>query len=113
MKLIAASLFAAAGLFAAQAMAADTPEVELAKKSNCLTCHQVDKKLVGPAYKDIAKKYKGDAAAPARLFDRVKKGSTATGGEVWKAVTGGMPMPPNAAVKDEDIKKLVAWVLSQ
>jgi cytochrome c len=113
MKLIAASLFTAAGLFAVQAVAADDAMVELAKKSNCLTCHQVDKKLVGPAYKDVAKKYKGDAGAPARLAERVKKGTSASGGEVWKAVTGGMPMPPNAAVKDEDIKKLVAWVLSQ
>jgi len=111
MKLITASLLAASSLFAVQAMAADDG-AELAKKSNCLTCHTVDKKLVGPAYKDIAAKYKGDPKAAARLFERVKKGTTATGGEVWKSVTGGVPMPPNAAVKDEDIKKLVAWVLS-
>jgi cytochrome c len=112
MKLIATTVLAAASLFAVQAFAAEDM-AELAKKSNCLTCHQVDKKVVGPAYKDVAKKYKGDAKAPARLFERVKKGTAATGGQVWTAVTGGIPMPPNAAVKDEDIKKLVAWVLTQ
>lgn len=74
----------------------------LAKKHNCLACHQVDKKSVGPAYKDIAAKYKGQNVA-AKLEEKVKKG----GHGVW----GAVPMPPNPAVPDADIKKLVDWVL--
>ncbi len=77
---------------------------ELAKKNNCTACHKIEGKLVGPAYKDVAAKYKGNAKAEAMLFDKVKKGSTG----VW----GPIPMPPNAAVKDEDIKTLVKWVLA-
>lgn len=76
----------------------------LAKKHNCTACHQVDKKSVGPAYKDVAKKYKGQADAVARLSDKVKKG----GSGVW----GPVPMPPNAAVPEGDIKKLAEWVLA-
>jgi len=76
----------------------------LAKKHNCMACHQLDKKAVGPAYKDVAKKYKGQADAVAKLSDKVKKG----GSSVW----GPVPMPPNAAVPDADIKKLVEWVLA-
>ena len=77
---------------------------DLAKKHNCLACHAIDKKLVGPAYKDIAAKYKGQADAPAKLADKVKKG----GQGVW----GPVPMPPNAAVPDADIATLVKWVLA-
>ena len=77
---------------------------ELAKKNACTACHAIDKKLVGPAYKDVAKKYAGDATAEAKLVDKVKKGGVG----VW----GQVPMPPNASVKDEDIKTLVKWVLS-
>ena len=75
----------------------------LAKKYNCTACHAVDKKLVGPAYKDVAAKYKGDSAAAAKLATKVKKG----GSGVW----GPIPMPPNPAVPDADVKKLVDWVL--
>jgi len=64
----------------------------------------VDKKIVGPAYKDVAAKYKGDKGAAAKLEEKVKKGGTG----VW----GQVPMPPNTQVSDADIKKLVAWVLS-
>ena len=77
----------------------------MAKKYNCLACHQVDSKLVGPAYKDVAKKYKGQADAVAKLSEKVKKGSTG----VW----GPVPMPPNASVPDADIKALVKWILKQ
>ena len=77
---------------------------ELAKKNACTACHAIDKKLVGPAYKDVAKKYAGDATAEAKLVDKVKKGGVG----VW----GQVPMPPNSSVKDEDIKTLVKWVLS-
>ena len=78
--------------------------LELATKSGCTACHAVDKKIVGPAYKEVAAKYKGDAKAEAMLFDKVKKGGVGTWGQV--------PMPPNAAVKDEDVKALVKWILS-
>jgi cytochrome c len=78
---------------------------ELAKKHACFACHAVDKKLVGPAYKDVAAKYRADKGAEAKLFDKVKKGGTG----VW----GQVPMPPNAAVPDADIRTLVKWILSQ
>lgn len=104
MKLSKAALIGAAvaALLAAGSAAANE---ELAKKSGCLACHAVDKKLVGPAYKDIAAKYKGQKDAEAKLIEKVKKG----GSGVW----GPIPMPPNAAVKDEDIKTLVKWVLTR
>ena len=76
----------------------------LAKKHNCTACHQVDKKLVGPSYKDVANKYRGQKDAAAKLAAKVKKG----GQGVW----GPVPMPPNAAVPDGDIKTLVAWILA-
>ena len=78
---------------------------ELAKKHACLACHAVDKKLVGPSYKDVAAKYRGDAGAEAKLVDKVKKGSQGTWGQV--------PMPPNAGVPDADVRALVKWILSQ
>jgi cytochrome c len=77
---------------------------ELAKKNACTACHSIDKKLVGPAYKEVAKKYAGDATAEAKLIDKVKKGGVG----VW----GQVPMPPNGAVKDEDVKTLVKWILA-
>ena len=76
---------------------------QLAQKYNCLACHAEDKKLVGPAYKEVAKKYKGDAGAEAKLIGKVKAG----GSGVW----GAIPMPPNN-VPDADIKTLVEWILS-
>jgi cytochrome c len=76
----------------------------LAKKYNCLACHLVDKKSVGPAYKDVAKKYKGQNVA-GQLEQKVKKGGVG----VW----GQVPMPPNPAVPDADLKKLVDWILKQ
>lgn len=75
----------------------------LLKKHNCIACHTVDKKGVGPAYKEVAAKYKGQNVA-AKLEEKVKKG----GQGVW----GSVPMPPNAAVPDADIKKMVAWILA-
>lgn len=81
----------------------------LAKKSGCLACHKIDNKLVGPAWKDIAARYKGDAEAKNRLIEKVSKGGKGN----WTEVTGGAPMPPySPRVSDEDIEKLVAFVLS-
>lgn len=100
-KALMAALFGAGLLFAGTASAS----LELAQKSNCMACHAVDKKVVGPAYKEVAAKYKGDKTAEAKLFEKVKKG----GSGVW----GQIPMPPNSTVKDEDIRTLVKWVLAQ
>ena len=98
------SLVLLLGVAACAAASAAQAQEELAKKHNCFACHAVDKKVVGPAYKDVAAKYRGDKNAPAKLFEKVKKG----GAGVW----GPVPMPPNAAVPDADIKKLVDWILS-
>jgi cytochrome c len=79
----------------------------LAKSKNCMACHAVDKKLVGPSYKDVAKKYAGDAKAVDALAARIVKGS-----EVGKGNWGAVPMPPNPQVSEAEAKKLAAWVLS-
>jgi cytochrome c len=101
-------MVAAAGslLVATQAGAVDADAAKaLAQKSGCLACHSVDKKIIGPAYKDVAAKYKGNKDAEAMLIAKVKKG----GSGVW----GPMPMPANSPqVKDDDIKTLVDWILS-
>jgi cytochrome c len=77
---------------------------ELAQKKNCMSCHQVDAKLIGPAYKDVAAKYAGQADAPARLAQKVIKG----GSGVW----GAVPMPANQQVNEAEAKQLVQWILS-
>lgn len=96
----AASVTCAAGAYAADPKAAEA----LAKNSGCLACHTTDKKVVGPSYKDIAAKYRNDKNAEASLIKKVKAGG--------KGAWGGVPMPPNAHVKDADIKTLVQWILS-
>src|ERR1035438_2627357 len=97
-------LVLAAGLiFVGNAIAADGEA--LAKKSNCTNCHDVEKKKVGPSFKEVAAKYKDDKSAQATLEKKVRNG----GGGVW----GKMPMPVAAkSVSDEDIKSIVQWVLS-
>jgi len=87
------------------ANAADPAET-LAQKSGCLMCHGIDAAIIGPSYKDVAKKYKDDKSAEARLIEKVKVG----GSGVW----GKMPMPANSPkVKDDDIKSIVKWVLTR
>lgn len=76
---------------------------ELAKKNACLACHQVDKKLIGPSYQDVANKYKGQADAHDLLVKKVKEGGVG----VW----GQVPMPPNPAVSDADVNALVTWIM--
>ena len=78
---------------------------KLAQANGCMTCHQIDKKVLGPSYKDVAAKYKGDKAAEATLVKKVKDGG--------KGVWGDMIMPPNAHVKDADIAAIVKWILAQ
>ena len=78
--------------------------LELAQKNACTACHAVDKKLIGPSYKDVAAKYKGNAKAEAILVEKVKKGGVGNWGQI--------PMPANANLKDEDAKTLVKWILA-
>jgi cytochrome c len=92
---LALSAAAAAPAFADQA---------LATSKNCMACHAVDKKVVGPAYKEVAAKYKGDKAAADKLAAKIMKG----GSGVW----GAIPMPANPQVSDAEAKKLAAWILS-
>lgn len=101
MKSIVVSMIAAAGLMVAgSALAADMPAV--AKKNNCTACHAVDKKVVGPAWKDVAAKYKGDAAAWDKVAAKIKKG----GSGAW----GSMPMPANPKVSDADMAEMIAFI---
>lgn len=93
---------AIAGLLGSTAAFADAG-ADLAKAKNCLACHAVDKKLVGPSYKDVAAKYKGDKKAADALAATIKAG----GSGKW----GPVPMPPNN-VTDDEAKKLAQWVLS-
>jgi cytochrome c len=106
MKIIVTLLAAAAAAtLAAGAHAADASAGEsLAKSSGCFACHTVDKKLVGPGYKEIADRYRKDKEAEASLIQKVKVGG--------KGVWGDIPMPPNAHVKDADIKTMVQWILA-
>jgi cytochrome c len=106
MKAIATLLAATAALACGlEAQAADANGAEaLAKTSGCFACHAVDKKLIGPSYKEIADKYRSDKGAPAKLAQKVKDGG--------KGVWGDIPMPPNGHVKDPDIKTLVDWIVS-
>jgi cytochrome c len=80
-------------------------DLQLATAKNCMACHAVDKKLVGPSYKDVAAKYAGQKDAADKLVLKVMKG----GSGVW----GPVPMPANAQVNADEAKKLVAWILSQ
>lgn len=101
MKVFLASL---AGLMLLASPAVFASEA-LLQKGGCMGCHSQDKKLVGPAFKDIAAKYKGQGDAVAKLTDKVRKG----GSGVW----GPIPMPPNGADKlnDADLKSTIAWIL--
>lgn len=106
MKLALASIVAATAFVAGTAHAAmDNAAGEaMMKKDGCSACHAVDKKIIGPAYQEVAAKYKGDAGAAAKLAKKVKEG----GSGVW----GPVPMPPNATVSDADIKSLIDWILT-
>ncbi len=99
MKAVLAALAATGILVAGGAQAQE----KLAQSAGCMTCHGVDKKIVGPSFKDIANKYRSDKGAEAKLATKVKSGG--------KGVWGDVPMPPNAHVKDEDIKSLVHWIV--
>ena len=94
------------GLFAALAVSTSGPafaNAELATKKNCLACHATDKKIVGPAYKDVAAKYAGQKDAAAKLADKIQHGGVGAWGQI--------PMPANPVTADE-AKQLAAWVLT-
>ena len=80
-------------------------DLALATSKNCMSCHAVDRKVLGPSFKDVAAKYKDDKAAPAKLAEKVKKGGVGA----W----GPIAMPANPAVPDADVNALVKWILSQ
>jgi cytochrome c len=103
MKKIVTGVLAVATLAVASAAVADELE-DMMKKNGCNACHAEDKKIIGPAYKDVAAKYKGDSGAVAKLSEKVKKG----GSGVW----GPIPMPPNTQVSDADIRKMVELILA-
>lgn len=108
MKLQAALLTAGivfSGAAFGQTKGVDSKAAEaLAQKSGCIACHNVEKKIIGPSYKEVAAKYKTDKDAVTKLAAKVKAG----GSGVW----GQIPMPPNAQVSDADINTIVAWILS-
>lgn len=105
MKCLARSLVLAVAL-AGSAQAADPKAAEtLAKNSGCFACHTQDKKLIGPGFREIAAKYRGQADAEDKLVAKVKAGG--------KGVWGEIPMPPNAHVKENDIRAIVQWILSR
>lgn len=101
------SVAAALALFASTAAQADNKPEDILKKSGCLACHTVDKKLVGPSYKEAAAKHKGQADAVAKLMEKVRKGGS--------GVYGPVPMPPNpvSTISDADLKTVVEWILKQ
>ena len=98
--LAASALLITAGAYAVDAAAAKA----LASKNACLACHAADKKLVGPSYKDVAAKHKGQADAEAKVVARIKSGGS--------GIYGPVPMPPQPNLKDDELKLLAAWVLA-
>ncbi len=101
--------FALLAALTAPVALADEGALGLAKKSGCLACHSVEKKVVGPAWQDVSARYKGDEGAKAQLVTKVKAGGKGN----WTEVTGGVPMPPySPRVADADIETLVDFVLS-
>ena len=105
---MAASVVVVAGLLSPGVGLAAAPAFanpELAQKKNCMACHTMDKKVIGPSFKEVAAKYAGDKEAVDKLAKKVQKG----GSGVW----GPGPMPANAQGNEAEAKKLAAWVLSQ
>lgn len=97
-------LAASTAILSLGAVATASADQALATQRGCMACHQLDTKVVGPAYKEVAAKYKGQDGAVDMLSAKVKAG----GKDTW----GPIPMPPNAHVSDEDIKTIVAWILT-
>lgn len=106
MRMIPLTLaLALSGGVAASALAQDAAAAKaLASKNACLACHAVDKKLVGPSYKDVAAKHKGQADALAKVSARIKSGGS--------GMYGPVPMPAQPNLKDEEVRVLAAWILA-
>ena len=102
MKALVSIMLGASILFSASALAAGGED--LAKAKNCMTCHKVDTKLIGPSYKEVAAKYAGQKDAVAYLSEKILKG----GSGVW----GQVPMTPNPQVSADEAKQLVNWIMS-
>ena len=100
MKTLLVGVFAALSVASGAALAS----ADLAKAKNCMACHALDKKLVGPSYKDVAAKYASDKDAAARLAKKIREGGTG----VW----GQVPMPANPQVNEADALTLAKWVLA-
>lgn len=100
MKTVAVGLFAALSVISGAALASP----ELAKAKNCMACHANDKKLVGPAYKDVAAKYANDKDAATKLAKKIREGGVGTWGQV--------PMPANPQVSEAEALTLAKWVLT-
>jgi cytochrome c len=101
--LAAVAAMASAGVAQAAEAKGASPE-ELMKKNACVACHAVEKKMVGPAYKEVAVKYRGQKDIEIKLVDKVKKGGVGAWGQI--------PMPPNPSVSDADARALVNWILT-
>lgn len=98
--------YALAGLLAlAAAPAAANDPQTVARNNQCMSCHKVDTKTLGPSFKEVAAKYKGDPHALSRLTEMVRAGG--------KGVWGVVPMPPNKSMSDEDLTTVVSWILAQ
>ena len=104
--LAAAAVLAGLALSATPALAAvdAARALSIANQNACMGCHAVDRKLVGPAYKDVAAKYKGDAGAEAKLIKKVREGGMGNWGQI--------PMPANPKIADADLKTVIDWVLA-
>lgn len=98
------SIAASAAILGFALAAGAQADEKLAQANGCMTCHQVEKKILGPGFKEIANKYRGNAGAEALLAKKIKEGG--------KGAWGDMMMPPNAHVKDADIAAIVKWTLS-
>jgi cytochrome c len=106
MKVLCLPLLVAAGLVSCAAAQASEA---LAKSKNCLACHAMDRKIVGPSYKDVAKRYAGKPGSEAVLTEKILKG----GKGAWRKELGAeIPMPPNTMVKSAEATQLVQWILS-
>lgn len=104
LKIATLSLMAAAG-FAGTAGIAHAGPTDIAKANKCFTCHTLDKKIIGPSFQEISKKYDGQPGADIKLADRLRKGTVG----VW----GSSPMPAYPDIPENDLKSLIKWVLTQ
>jgi cytochrome c len=104
MKKVLSSMLLAASAITAHAAPDGAAALSIAQKNNCLGCHAVKSQVVGPSYRDVAKKYRNNASAPDMLFTKVRNG----GAGVW----GEIPMPANPGISDADLHTVIAWILA-